>query len=172
MNNHFFNVEIGRDTKAGNLQVQHSFVVGVPENKHQADVYNFYCERYKGFNIRVLWVESIFCDVNRDTEKTNVAVKPKVFVRKGVLEHYKYDSSFPDEIRQKWNDLKGKKKVFDKEFSSLNDLLKKHISSIYGTICNDVDITKEFKVENSTVYYTIDISGSIVIKEIEEKLQK
>jgi len=56
----FYNIEIGQLTRAGNLNISHSFIC--KSDKDYNSVNNFYSSKYKGFYVRTVEVTEVVQD--------------------------------------------------------------------------------------------------------------
>ncbi len=173
MENKFFNVEIGRTTRAGNMQVQHSFVASVPKSKNQYEVHNYYQSQYSGFDVSVSEAKEVLFPIFVDTKviiSANSEHKPSL-IKKSRIEHYASISSFTDETKILWKDARKKEAEANDAKEHLIKILQAEIRLLYNNAVSVVRIDHEkFMIDSGTVRYKADISGTLIMEEIEKAL--
>lgn len=119
----FYRIEVGRQTKAGNLQTIHEFVVSSTE-KNTSRVWEHYRKQYSGFDVKLTTIENI--EFHETVEEKKQEVTPRVELkteRVSRLEREINLNVLPSELKTEWGDL-------DQEFKSFKQKVSKFKESI------------------------------------------
>ena len=82
---YFYDVRVGTRTKAGNLNVLHSFVCKSVE-LHEYKIRNYFIEKYSGLSVDVLKVKDVIDITNEKIDTTNPFESEKYESRKKITE--------------------------------------------------------------------------------------
>ena len=176
----FYHVRVGKHTRAGNLNVFQSFVA--KSDKNQNDVYLFYSNKYRGFDISVEEIKEIVTDevivnksnnldyLGRTPEQVEISkLKEKISVLENIkpLESRSFKGTIcwhkiSNEITKDINDLEAIKKTYQEK----KEIISKKIISKVSENYNILPITSvslgEWSESTSQIPYEVKLDGKIL----------
>jgi hypothetical protein len=174
MEKSFYNIEIGNHTRAGNLQVQHHFVIGCDKIFQQYEVENYFRNQYKGFAVSATVVQNVIIstDINKPEFKV---VKVSEVKKLSTVKISRIESSltldqFPEELRNEWRDLDDEQGKLNSEIAKLKDKLVLSIKERYNNAVRSAWLEK-FNIRDNSLQFRADITGTVIIEEIEKGLK-
>lgn len=171
MENTFYQIEIGTETRKGNLLVAHSFVCGT-ENKNHNEVRQHFAKKYSGLNVRCNAVESVvfesieksasvdYCGVTQEEKKLKEEIRKLKLPQKGtsIIEDSLSWENFPKELYSKFE---LKQEEVSKIHGELKDAIKVMLKLQYSPFCESIRISDNIKPSTTSLDYEVILKGKI-----------
>mgnify|MGYP000179609792 CR=1 FL=1 len=177
MENYFYNIEIGKRTKAGNLNVQHYFVCRT-DNQNQNDVRSFFYKKYVGFDINCTKIETIetveikqtpapatdyYIGLTKEEEKLHKRIK-ELEGKTKLIDSYEKEisiDSFSEEEIIIYRQIKRLEKIIAKKEKYLIAILSNRLKCVYKPFCKSVSFPDCVKIGFQNRKYVVHLIGKI-----------
>ena len=171
----FYNVKVGTRTRAGNLNVNHSFVA--QSERNQNEVYSFYGNKYKGLAIEVEEITEIVSDeipvevkkdyftgVSVDVAKIRALEKEIQELKEKGVDRFSSTviwNNITDEITEKFKEFQEIYKQYATKKGEIRSLIRAVIFAKYPMVKIDNVSIEEFNHDVGKITYTIQLDGTL-----------
>ena len=175
----FYDIKVGKYTRARNLNVLQSFVA--KSDKNQNDVYTFYSNKYRGFDISVEEIKEIITDevvvnkssnldyLGRTPEQVEISkLKEKIALLENVkpLESRSFKGTITwnkisDEITKGIDDLEAIKKTYQEKKETVSKKIINRVSERYNLPITSVSLG-EWSEKTGQIPFEVNLDGKIL----------
>ena len=177
MEYNFFDVRIGTRTRAGNLNVLHSFVCKSYE-KNKYKIFEYYTKRYVGLEVDVIEIKEVF-DISNENIKSddffentesNESTKIKELEREIKTLKGAKNSTFSMEIncdrinesnRLLYNQMKKEFSVYIASVEELEKGIKNEIMEMYKPFASSVSTIERMNGNNAAMRFNLNLKAKL-----------
>ena len=173
----FYDVRIGTRTKAGNLNVLHSFVCKSVE-LHEHKIRNYFIEKYSGLSVDVLKVKDVIDITNEKIDTPNPFESEKSESRKKITELEREikklqdskNSTFSmeikfDEINEEnkllYKKVKENYEVYYKSIIDLETGIENEIMEKYKPFASSINTDERMNSSNRTMKFRLNLKAKL-----------
>ena len=170
----FYDVKVGKSTRAGNLNVFQSFVA--KSDKNQNDVYRYYLSKYKGFDISVEEIREVVADnipksgekdwLGRDDRDIKIEnLENELSKAKQAKEINKFEgkvnwNKISDEITENTKEMFKLAEAYKDKKDALENKIRRTIRETYNEFIDSVSLN-DWKPDGSQVKFTAYLKGKL-----------
>ena len=177
MEYNFFDVRIGTRTRAGNLNVLHSFVCKSYE-KNKYKIFEYYSKRYVGLEVDVIEIKEVFYISNENIKsddffkntESNESTKIKELEREIKTLKEAKNSTFSMEIncdrinasnRLLYNQMKKDFSVYTASVEELEKGIKNELMEMYNPFASSITTIERMNGNNSAMKFNLNLKAKL-----------